>query len=369
MQRYLFLTLLVGVMVLAACGGGDGAATAVPTTQSTTPPTEEAAGPRTLTVMTHDSFAASEEVLAAFEAAHNVQVVLLPSGDTGAALNQAILAADNPLADVFFGVDNTVMSRALAADIFQPYQSPGLTAVPDAFELDDSYRLLPVDYGDVCLNYDIAWFAERGLATPQTLADLTDPQYKGLLVAENPATSSPGLAFLLTTIGVFGVDGEYTYLDYWADLRANDVLITSGWEDAYYGQFTVASDGERPLVVSYASSPPAEVIYADPPVDAAPSASLVGPGMCFRQIEFVGILQGTAVPDLAQAFVDFMLNQSFQEDIPLNMFVFPVNENAALPAEFEQWAQIPAEPVTLAPADIEAHRDEWLEAWTEVVLR
>ncbi len=361
MRYFWTLILLVLMMVLAACGGG-GAETAVP-------PTEAAAGPRTLTVMTHDSFAASEDVLAAFEQAHNAQVVLLPSGDTGAALNQAILAKNNPLADVFFGVDNTFLSRALDADIFQAYDSPALANVPETFQLDDSHRLLPVDYGDVCLNFDIAWFADNGVPVPQSLADLTDPQYESLLVAENPATSSPGLAFLLTTIGVFGTDGDYTYLDYWADLRANDVLITNGWEDAYYGQFTVASDGERPLVVSYASSPPAEVIFADPPVETAPSASLVEPGMCFRQIEFVGVLQGTAVPDLAQAFVDFMLSQTFQEDIPLNMFVFPVNENAALPSEFVQWAQIPADPVTVPPADIEAHRDEWLEAWTEVVLR
>lgn len=364
MRTYLLLFLM---LVLAACGGS-GSETAVPTDQSTDAP-GLADAPRTLTVMTHDSFAASEDVLAAFEADNNAQVVLLPSGDTGAALNQAILAKDNPLADVFFGVDNAFLSRALDAEIFQPYQSAALADVPEAFELDSTYRLLPVDYGDVCLNYDIAWFADKGLPVPQTLAELTDPQYKGLLVAENPATSSPGLSFLLATIGVFGTDGPYTYLDYWADLRANDVLITNGWEDAYYGQFTVASDGERPLVVSYASSPPAEVIFADPPLDSAPSASLVGPGMCFRQIEFVGILKGTAQPELAQAFVDFMLGQTFQEDIPLNMFVFPVNERAALPPEFTAWAQIPAEPVTVAPADIEARRDEWLEAWTEVVLR
>ncbi|MBK8984617.1 MAG: thiamine ABC transporter substrate-binding protein [Chloroflexi bacterium] len=354
MRTFYFVFL---VLALVGCGGGGGT-TAVP-----------AAAPRILTVMTHDSFAASEEVLAAFEAANNAQVVLLPSGDTGAALNQAILAKSNPLADVFFGVDNAFMGRALAADIFQPYASPALTVVPDAFELDATHRLLPVDYGDVCLNYDIAWFAERDLPLPQSLADLTDPLYKGLLVAQNPATSSPGLSFLLATIGVFGVAGEYTYLDYWADLRTNEVLITSGWEDAYYGQFTVAGGGERPLVVSYASSPPAEVIFADPPLDTAPSASLVGDGMCFRQIEFVGVLRGTAVPDLAQAFVDFMLGQTFQEDIPLNMFVFPVHESAALPPEFVTWAQIPAAPVTVNPADIDAHRDEWLEAWTQVVLR
>lgn len=348
MRKILLLSLLVGL--LAACGG-------------------QPAEPLTLTVMTHDSFSISEETIAAFEEEQGVTVVTLPSGDTGAALNQAILAADNPLADVFFGVDNTFMSRALATDIFEPYQSPALADVNPALILDDSYRLLPVDYGDVCLNYDKSWFAESGLALPESLADLTDAAYQDLLVVENPATSSPGLAFMLATIAEFGTDGDYDYLDYWADLRANGVMVTSGWEDAYYGQFTASSDGERPLVVSYASSPPAEFIYADPPVDEAPTASLVAPGMCFRQVEFVGILKGTKNRELAEAWVDFMLSQPFQEDIPLNMFVFPANGEAELPQAFVDWVQVPAATAVVDPAQIDANRENWIEAWTDVVLR
>ena len=348
MRKFLLLSLLFGL--LAACGS-------------------EPAEPVTLTIMTHDSFSISEETIAAFEEEQGVTVVTLPSGDTGAALNQAILAKDNPLADLFFGVDNAFMSRALTADIFEPYESPALADVNPALVLDDSYHLLPVDYGDVCLNYDKAWFAESGLALPESLSDLTAAAYQDLLVVENPATSSPGLAFMLATIAEFGTDGDYDFLDYWAELRANGVMVTNGWEDAYYGQFTVASDGERPLVVSYASSPPAEFIYADPPVDEAPSASLVAPGMCFRQVEFVGILKGTQNRDLAESWVDFMLSQPFQEDIPLNMFVFPANGGAQLPQAFIDWVQVPTETAVVDPAQIDANRETWIEAWTEVVLR
>ncbi len=351
------IIILMGLVVLlAGCLGVETTVTGPPATVA----------PATLTVMTHDSFAISEETIAAFEAANNATVVLLPAGDAGAALNQAILAKDNPLADVFYGVDNSFMSRALAADIFEPYESPALVNVADALELDDSHRLLPVDFGDVCLNYDKAWFAENGLKLPQSLADLADPAYAGLLAVENPATSSPGLAFLLATIGEFGADG---CLDFWADLRANDVLVTNGWEDAYYGHFSAAGDGERPLVVSYASSPPAEFIYADPPVAEPPSASLTAPGMCFRQVEFVGILAGTPNRALAEAWVDFMLSQSFQEDIPLNMFVFPANEKAALPDAFVDWAEMGVETAVIPPDMIDANRETWIEAWTEVVLR
>jgi thiamine transport system substrate-binding protein len=363
------LLLILAMFLLSACSIMAGQKPAISEGTAVPPTTETTLEPRPLILMTHDSFAISESILQAFEAEHNAIVELLPAGDTGSALNQAILTKEAPLADLLYGVDNTFIGRALAEDIFEPYQSPLLAEIPQALQLDSSYRLLPVDYGDVCLNYDKAWFADNGLQPPQTLADLTDPAYKGLLVAENPATSSPGLAFLLATIAQFGEQGDYTYLDYWADLRANEVLITNGWEDAYYGYFTAASTGERPLIVSYASSPAAEFIYADPPVTEAPTASVVAPGTCFRQIEFVGILKGTANRDLAEAFVDYMLSRPFQEDIPLNMFVFPANQNAALPQEFTDWAQIPTEPAVLDPADIAANRDEWIEAWTVAVLR
>jgi thiamine transport system substrate-binding protein len=249
------------------------------------------------------------------------------------------------------------------------YESPLLAEIPDAFELDETYRLLPVDVGDVCLNYDKTYFADNSLPVPESLAALTDPIYADQLVVQNPATSSPGLAFLLATIANFGTEGDYTYLDYWADLRANGVLVTNDWTDAYYGQFSVASDGNRPLVVSYSTSPPAEVIFADPPVETAPSVAITAPGTCFRQVEFVGILNGTDRPELAQKLVDFMLSKPFQEDMPLRMFVYPVNQNAGVPAEFSVWSTTPTDPANLPPAEIDANRESWIEAWREVVLQ
>jgi thiamine transport system substrate-binding protein len=352
------LSLVVVLVLASACG-----APAAPSTPTTLPTPEPAA----LTVMTHDSFAATESVIQAFEQANNARVQILESGDAGAMVTKAILSRDAPLADVLYGVDNTFLSRALDAGIFEPYASPALDTVAPEFKLDPENRALPVDYGDVCLNYDKAWFAEKNLAPPQTLEDLTQPEYKGLLVVENPATSSPGLAFLLATVARFGID---KFLDYWEQLRVNDVKVVDGWETAYYTAFSGSSGrGPRPLVVSYASSPPAEVIFADPRPDEAPTASVVGPGACFRQIEFVGILQGTQNRALAEKWVDFMLSEPFQSDMPLQMFVFPVNPSARLPEEFVTWAQIPAQPASLSPADIAAHREEWIEAWTETVLR
>jgi len=316
--------------------------------------------------MSHDSFSISEEVIAEFEAANNVKVEYLPSGDAGSALNQAILSKNNPLADVFFGVDNTFMSRALEAEIFESYASPVLAEVTDSLELDAENRLLPVDYGDVCLNYDRAWFTKEGIDPPTDLSTLTEPTYRGLTVVENPATSSPGLAFLLATIGHYG---EEDYLDYWQALRDNDVLVVDGWEEAYWGQFTAASDGDRPIVVSYASSPPAEVYFAEEPMDEAPTGVVLTDGACFRQIEFIGILKGTQQRAAAEKLIDFMLSKRFQEDIPLQMFVFPANETAALPDVFVEFAEIPENPAYVSPEAIEDNREAWIEAWTENVLR
>ena len=322
------------------------------------------AEPQTITVMTHDSFAIGEDVIKAFEAENNAKVSFIQSGDAGAMLNQAILTKNAPIADVIFGVDNTFLSRALESDIFEAYQSSELTNIADEFKLDPSNRALPVDYGDVCINYDKAYFTENNLAVPQSFEDLAKPEYKGVLVVEDPATSSPGLAFLLATRAHFG-DG---YLDYWKSLKANGTVVVDGWETAYYTNFSASSGkGPQPMVVSYASSPAAEVFFASEPLTDSPTASIVASGMCFRQIEFVGILKNGKNRDLAQKFVDFMLSQQFQEDMPLNMFVYPVNKNAQLPEVFTNFAQVAERPAVFSYSEIASNRDAWIEAWTEAM--
>jgi thiamine transport system substrate-binding protein len=345
--------LSLAVALLMAC---------LPGCQNSSTPQE----PQTLTLMTHDSFKIGDNLIKKFEQKYNVKLTVIKGGDAGSALNQALLSKENPLADVFYGVDNTFMSRALQADLFVPYASPLLSDIDDRLKLDPQNRLLPVDYGDVCLNYDKKWFQEKGLAPPRNLEDLIDPRYAGLTVLENPATSSPGLAFLLATIGRFGDPG---YLEYWKKLRDNNVLVTNGWEDAYYGHFSAASDDDRPIVVSYATSPPAEVFFSEKPLEDAPTAAVIEDGAVFRQIEFVGILKGTSKRDLAEKLVDFMLSREFQEDIPLNMFVFPANKKAALPEVFEKYARSAEHPVEISFETIDQKREEWMEKWTETVLR
>jgi thiamine transport system substrate-binding protein len=371
MRRVNVLIGILSVLALAGCVVPAPGATPTGTIAGPTAgPEAIPSGVRTVTVMTHDSFSVSEDVVAAFRARCGCQVRFLKSGDAGLALNKAILSKDNPQADVFYGVDNTFLGRALKADIFEPYASSALAGIPDELKLDPSNRLLPVDFGYVTLNYDKAYFAEKGIPLPKKLRDLTAPAYKSLLVVENPATSSPGLAFLLTTIAVFGETGDYTYLDFWRDLRANDVLVTEGWEDAYYGQFSGGSGkGERPLIVSYATSPAAEVFFADPQPAESPTGNIQAPGESFRQIEFVGILKNAAAPDLARMWIDFMLSETFQADIPLQMWVYPARSGTPLPELYNKHAEAPSLPAQITPAQIEAGREQWLQSWTNTVLR
>jgi thiamine transport system substrate-binding protein len=357
MKRWLNVILLV-LVIAAGCG-------IAPNDVPTEEPTPELTA---LRVMSYGSFDISEEVITGFEQEHGVTVQFLDAGDTGQMVSQAILSKDNPQADVLYGIDNTFLSRALEADIFVPYQAENLDEVPDGLVLDDQYRVTPVDYGDVCLNYDRAYFEESDLAVPTTLEDLIRPEYAGLLVVQNPASSSPGLAFLLTTIGAFGEDG---YLNYWRDLRANDVLVVDSWNNAYYGEFSGAAgvDGTRPIVVSYATSPAAEVYYSGGAVETPPTGAVTAPATCFRQIEFVGILRNNQNQAMAEAFVEYVLSAPFQSDIPLHMWVFPANETVTLPEVFADFAIHAEEPVTMAVEMIEANREGWINAWTEVVLR
>jgi thiamine transport system substrate-binding protein len=299
--------------------------------------------------------------LAAFTAQTGATVNVLRAGDAGAMVNQAILTKDNPIADVLFGVDNSFLSRALDAGIFEPYGAAGLENVPVELRLDARQRVTPIDYGDVCLNYDKAAFGP-GTTPPQALEDLVKPAHHGQLVVEDPASSSPGLAFMLATIVRFGEQGDYTWRDYWRDLRANDLEVTSGWEEAYNTFFSGGPGaGDRSIVVSYATSPAAEVFYATAPPTEAPTA-VVTDG-CFRQIEFAGVLVGTEQPELARRLVDFMLGQEFQADIPLNMFVFPAVPTTPLPDVFAAHAAQVAQPLTMAPDQIAANRERWINEW------
>ncbi|TXS53835.1 thiamine ABC transporter substrate-binding protein [Streptomyces sp. uw30] len=348
----------LGLVTLSACGSSDSG--------SDNPESKS----KTVTLVSHNSWSVSKGVLAAFEKQSGYKVKVLEDGDAGQAVNKAILTKDNPQGDVFFGVDNTLLSRALDNDLFQSYEAKGSDLVLPEFRVDqDKHRVTPVDTGDICVNYDKAYFSEHKLAPPTTYDDLIKPAYKDLLVTENASTSSPGLGFLLGTAAKYGDDG---WQDYWKKLKANGVKVVDGWEQAYNEEFSGSAGGkkakaDRPLVVSYASSPPAEVIYADPKPTTAPTG--VATGTCFRQVEYAGLLAGAKNTEGGKALLDFLLTKTFQDDMPLNMFVYPVREAAQVPPEFVKYGPQAENPETLDPAKIADNRDDWVKSWTSLVLK
>ena len=354
MKKWLLLIAIVTTLLVAGC-------------QILTPQQSDNEV-TTLRVMTYSSFDMDEGVIKKFNEAYNADLQFLDAGDTGQMLNQAILSKSNPQADVMYGLDNTFLSRALDADIFIPYKAKGLDNVPQTYLTAVDNQVTPVDYGDVCLNVDLAYFSEHNLTVPQNLMDLTQPDYKGLLVVENPASSSPGLAFLIATIGAFGDDA---FIDYWEALKANDVLVVEDWDSAYWGEFSGSaySEGQRPLVVSYATSPAAEVFFSEEELTASPTGAIVAPATCFRQVEYAGILKNNQNQELAEAFLEFILEESFQSAIPLYMWVFPVSTEAKLPQVFLDFAVEAQDPVSVPAEQIEQYREKWIEAWADVMLR
>ncbi len=327
--------------------------------------------PAAITLVVYDSFPPADTslnaALDAFTRSTGIVVKVAVAGDAGTMVTKARLTAGNPEGDVMWGVDNTLLSAALDGDVFTPYEPTELPAIAaELTALVPGHELTPVDFGDVCINYDIDWFKTNDVPPPESLDDLLKPDYRDLLVVENPSTSSPGLAFLMATIAHAGNDG---WKDYWTSLRANGVKVVDGWTTAYQEEFSGAagSTGTRPLVVSYGSSPPAEVIFADPPRTDAPTA--VVESTCFRQVEFAGVLRGTEHETEARKLVDFLISPSFQNELPLNLFVYPARIDATLPVEFTNFAAVPASTLTIDPADIAANRQQWQDEWTTIVLR
>ncbi|RNL81252.1 thiamine ABC transporter substrate-binding protein [Nocardioides marmorisolisilvae] len=342
--------LLIGAVALAGCGSDDS--------------TDTTKVGKTLVVATHNSWAMSKEVMAEFTKETGITVKIATNGDAGELTNKLVLTKDDPIADGVYGIDNTFATRAVDAGVLAKYRPLISAASVKSYALpgDGASYLTPIDYSDVCVNVDDTWFAKKKLAPPTTLDDLAAPAYKSLTVTEGAKTSSTGLAFLLATIGKYGDDG---WQDYWKKLVANDLKVDKDWENAYEVDFTAGGGkGDRPIVVSYSSSPP----FTIPKGASKPTTSALL-DTCFRQVEFAGVLKGSKNPLGMQKFIDFMSQRSFQEALPDNMYVYPVDSTVTLPAGWDTFAPVAPHPYVVPPADITANRDTWLSQWSDVTGR
>lgn len=349
----LSVVCLLGLALAATACSGGGSSTAAKGARQ---------GAQVVRLVTYDGYALPEKATAAFRAATGAKIEVLAAGDAGTMLTKALLAAGAPEGDVLFGVDNTLATRAAKPGLLEPFTPSSIASVEQGARLPGAMGkvLTPIDRGDVCINVDASWFAKHGIAAPTKLSQLTEPTYRDLLVLSSPVTSSPGLAFL---IGTVHAEGD-RWPEYWKALKANGVRVRPSWDDAYNTDYTV-SGGDRPLVLSYASSPPAEVVGSDGRRQEPQSTVMTD--SCVAQVEYAGVLAGAAHPALARKLVEFMLTPTWQEALPLSNYVFPIVAGTTLPAEFQRWAVLPKEPRTLDAAEIGRNRDQWIEQWRSIM--
>lgn len=371
MKRLVTILIMVVALAATACGssGSD-----TKSSEAIAPVVINGELPRfsesvTLKVLTHDSFAVSQSVLDEFELATNVKVEVIPSGDAVVMTNAAILTAGNPVADVIFGFDENLLGTVIDSNLLTPYRASRLASVDSSFVIDDQGYATPIDHGDVCVNFDRQAFQRTGTAVPSSFTGLSANTVKDDLVVEDPSSSTPGLAFMLATIAKFGggddTSANAPWLSYWKTLKANGVRVVDSWETAYYGSFSGGSGkGDRPLVVSYASSPPAEVSDTSLDTDQTPTGVIAE--TCYRQTEFAGILRGTTNARAAAVFIEFMLGSSFQADVPGQMYVYPVVVGTPLPDTFEKYTAPVPSPLTLPFAEVASNRDRWISQWSAI---
>lgn len=370
MKRRLTTGLIAAVasaaLMVAGCSSNSDNAGDKQTTSSSTHSDEGASDSETtesggvVTLLAHESFVLSDELKEAFTKETGYTLTLAQPGDSGQVLSQAILTKDDPIADVIFGVDNTFASRGIKEDIFVDYDSPALPEAAEALRLNGSHALTPIDQGEVCINYDMTWFKDKGISAPTSIDDLVKPEYKDLTVVMNPATSSPGLAFLFATIGKYGEDG---YLDYWSKLKANGVSVSNGWSDAYEVEYTASADsGTRPIMVSYSTSPAAELD------EDGNATTAVLADSCFRQVEYAAVLANAKNVEGAHKVIDFLLSDEVQKTFPTEMYVYPVSPAVELPESWEKFGALSDNPIEVDPQKMDENRKQWIEQWTETVV-
>ena len=323
---------------------------------------DEAEPGSTVVLVTHDSFNLPKKLVRKFEKDTGLKLEIRQSGDAGELTSKLVLSQGDPLGDVAFGVDNTFATEALDNDVFAEADVDLPASAEDQRVEGAEDRLVPIDQASVCVNIDKVWFADHDLTPPTTLDDLTDPAYQDLFVVPGALTSSPGLAFLLATVAAYGEDG---WQDYWSDLLDNGAKLTKGWEDAYFVDFTAGSkSGTRPIVLSYDTSPAFTVVKKS---SETTTAALLD--TCFRQVEYAGVLENAENPAGARELIEFLLSAEVQSVIPENMYVFPVDDQVELPADWAKFAQQPTEPLEVSPSEIAEHRKDWQKEWRDITSR
>ena len=208
----------------------------------------------------------------------------------------------------------------------------------EALEPYQGIRAVPFDQADVCLNYDETKVDGENLTVPTSLWDLTEEAWKGKIAFPSPLTSSPGRSFMVATVDYFENDDDNTTdaFDWWGAMADNDAIFTSGWTEAYerhysggYGERWVEGHlGDAAMTVSYCHSPGVEAFFSD---NWTKSTSLTLPRTTFHQVEYAAVINGAVEVEAANAFIEYLLSEEVNQNMPENNLMLSVLTNASLP--------------------------------------
>lgn len=309
-------------------------------------------------LITYNSFNLPKKLIQQFEKNNNTTIKIIKAGDNNTLINRLILTKDHPIADVVYGINNNNIYKIIDNNLIQNNQ-PILNN--DIFI--NLKNISVINYGFIALNYDKEWFTTHKLPLPKNLYDLALPQYKDLLVVENPNTSAVGMAFLLANIA--GI-GEKNTFNWWLKMRQNGIKITKDWSEAYYKEFTL-NGGHYPIMVGYTSSPAAEIFYSKNKLVTPNINNLFLQGAVYEQVEGAAILNQTKQPQLAKKLIQFLQSVDVQNSLVTTMWVYPANKKVLLP-KIMQYATLPKMHWAPNPQRIQKYQQNWLERWNQIVL-
>ena len=337
-----------------------------------------------LVIVTYDVLALSEDMISGFEESSGLNVTMLKLDDAGSILDYLIQNRGNTNVDLAIGLDNTYLQTAIEFDLLEeldlnksgmsaPGSFPGRSSM-DPLEPYDGPLAVPYDMGYICLNYDTEAVDGENLSVPTSLEDLTGPEWRGKVALPSPVSSSPGRGFMLASLDYFDwqSDEGLQFSNWWSDMVANDVVITSGWTEAYethytggYGEWTEGYIGDAHITVSYCHSPGVESYYNG---NWTKSATLDIPKTSLFQVEYASAVSGGNAL-YAKKFIEYLISPEVNSMMPYENLMYSVLDGLDLPEEdgYRSNSQIPAAPASIPMEDIDDHMEAWLDQWNSAV--
>ncbi len=306
-------------------------------------------------VYTYDSFCGEwgpgAAIAKKFEEKTGLKVNYVDCGDGVEVLSRAILEKKSTVADVILGLDNNLALKAENAGILAEYEPEGSENIPAELKnaLGGKNLLTPFDYAPFAIMFD----TKSNVPAPECLDDLTKPIYEKKLILMNPRTSTPGLGFVAWT---YVVKGD-ALADYWKALKPNILTMSPGWS-AGYGLFT---NGEAPLVSSYTTS--AAYHYEYDKTDRY-QALIFSDGHVL-QVEGAGIARNAPNSKGAKLFMDFLVSEEAQNELPLTQWMLPANKNIKLPQSYIDGTPAPQKYLSYDPAKLSAAVEQVMSVLSE----